>query len=227
MGHVTIDDVSFTAQAGDTYLLWQGTHQNYFSDKKNPWEKHWVNLSGAYVLRLAQSFGISGVSHFPNVNIQDLLLQLQGIAQHAEREDAHEKCVAILSKIFLRLSESLHPTQKKPRSAVQSILLYIERHETESIRIEELAALCQKSPSQIERLFSAEMGIPIYRYILNRKIELAKQLLLETGMTVREIAAFLSFEDEFYFSGLFRRKTGYSPTQYRAISREQASNASS
>ncbi len=125
------------------------------------------------------------------------------------------------------MAESLHPIPKKPRSAVQSILLYIERHETEIIRIEELATLCQKSPSQIERLFSAEMGVPIYRYILNRKLELAKQLLRETGMTVREIAAFLSFEDEFYFSGLFRRKIGYAPTQYSALARKQASNASS
>jgi AraC-like DNA-binding protein len=34
-------------------------------------------------------------------------------------------------------------------------------------------------------------------------------------MTVREVAAYLSFEDEFYFSGLFRRKIGTSPSRYR------------
>ena len=64
-------------------------------------------------------------------------------------------------------------------------------------------------------LFRAEMGMPPYRYVLERKIELARQLLSETGMSVRDIASYLSFEDEFYFSGLFRRKTGFSPTQYR------------
>ena len=70
-------------------------------------------------------------------------------------------------------------------------------------------------PSQAERLFRAETGIPPYRYYLDRKLELACQLLRETGMSVRDIASYLSFQDEFYFSGLFRRKIGVSPIQYR------------
>ena len=75
--------------------------------------------------------------------------------------------------------------------------------------------MCRKSPSQAERLFRAEFGVPPYRYVLNRKIELACQLLRETGMSIRDISSYLSFDDEFYFSGLFRRKMGMSPTQYR------------
>jgi AraC-like DNA-binding protein len=71
--------------------------------------------------------------------------------------------------------------------------------------------------------------MPPYRYALLRKIELAKQLLSETAMSVKEIASYLSFEDEFYFSGLFRQKTGHSPTGYRkamtegsALSKDEA-----
>ena len=95
------------------------------------------------------------------------------------------------------------------------MLAYIEQHETDVIRLEQIASACGKSPSQSERLFRQEMGLPPYRYVLNRKIDLACQLLRETGMSVRDIAAYLSFDDEFYFSGLFRRKMGQSPTQYR------------
>ena len=98
---------------------------------------------------------------------------------------------------------------------VEKMLRYIEQHETEAIRLEQLAEICEKSPSQAERIFHKEMGMPIYRYVLGRKIELARQLLTETGMPVRDIASYLSFDDEFYFSGLFSRKVGMSPTQYR------------
>ena len=101
------------------------------------------------------------------------------------------------------------------------MLDYIEQHETDAIRLEQLAAVSGKSPSQAERLFRATLGLPPYRYVLNRKIEIACQLLTETGMSIRDISSYLSFEDEFYFSGLFRRKMGVSPTQYRKQSLNQ------
>ena len=113
------------------------------------------------------------------------------------------------------MSAHLYAPKKPPETPVRLMLDYIHRHETDVIRIEQLAEVCQRSASQAERLFNAEMGMPPYRYVLNRKLELAKQLLRETGMTVRDVAEYLSFGDEFYFSSLFRRKVGISPSEYR------------
>ena len=123
--------------------------------------------------------------------------------------------MALVTPLFFRMSLALSENEQPQRTPVQTMLDYIAQHETDVIRLEQLAAACGKSPSQAERLFRAAMGIPPYRFILNRKIDLACQLLTETGMSVRDIASYLSFDDEFYFSGLFRRKTGLSPTQYR------------
>ena len=92
---------------------------------------------------------------------------------------------------------------------------YIDRHLTEPLRTDQLAALIGRSVSQAQRLFTAEYNTSLYRYVLDCKLALACRLLRETGMTVREVAAYLSFEDEFYFSGLFRRKIGCSPSRYR------------
>ncbi len=226
-GTVNVNGQTFHPKAGDTYLLLQGKDQNYFSNKKDPWEKIWVNFSGDYALSLASLLGIGERSYFPSLDTSDLLLKLQTVAQYPDREDAAENCAAILSRLFFRLAEAQTPVSEKTHTAVGQMLLYIEQHETERISVEQLAQVCQKSPSQAERLFAAEVGMPIYRYILTRKLELAKQLLRETGMTVREISSFLSFEDEFYFSGLFRKKTGYSPSQYRKESRGHTDRAPS
>ena len=214
-GEVTLDGEHFSPMAGDTYFLPQGMSQEYHSDKKDPWEKIWINVSGELVMTLAKMYGIDRIHHFPKLDTSDLLLKFQYYASHPDVENYAEKCISLLTALFVRMSNHVYKPQEEKSSPIQKILDYIDRHETDVIRIEQLAQICEKSPSQTERLFRAEFGIPPYRYILNRKIEIAKQLLRETGMSIRDIAGYLSFEDEFYFSGLFRRKVGVSPSEYR------------
>ncbi len=214
-GHVRVGDTEFCPRAGDAYFLPQGMPHLYGSNKHDPFEKIWVNFGGKAVDDMIRQYGIEGKFHFPALDISDLLLKMQYYTDHAGLSDRGEKCVSLLHAIFYRLSASCEPKTREHATPVQAMLAYIDRHETDMISLEELAAVCKKSPSQAERLFKKETGMPPYRYILNRKIELARQLLRETGMSVRDISAYLSFSDEFYFSGLFRRKTGCSPTQYR------------
>lgn len=214
-GHVTVGDKSFTAVAGDTYFLPAGLRHSYRSDKKDPWEKIWVNLSGEMVDRLASLYRVDNVFHFPSLDTSDLLLKYQYYASHPNTEHPVEKYSSLLTSLFCRMSNHLYAKTEVPMSPLRRMLDYIDQHETDTIRIEQLADACEKSTSQVERIFRAQMGVSPYRYILDRKLELAKQLLRETGMSVRDVANYLSFDDEFYFSGLFRRKVGVSPSQYR------------
>jgi len=220
-GSVQIDGQSFSPQKGDTYCLPTGFDHRYFSDKKTPWEKIWINLSGNYVNTLFEQFGLRGCYHFPGLDTSDLLQKFQYYAERPATAGTAEKCAALVTQLFFRMSLAQTNTEQPQRTPVQAMLDYIEQHETDAIRLEQLAAVSGKSPSQAERLFRATLGLPPYRYVLNRKIEIACQLLTETGMSIRDISSYLSFEDEFYFSGLFRRKMGVSPTQYRKQSLNQ------
>lgn len=221
-GQVRVGDREFSPGAGDTYFLQQGLDHHYGSDKHDPWEKIWLNVSGNTVAELAKQYGIEGIYFFPSLDISDLLSKFQYHASHPSTQKSAEQCVALLHQIMFRMACTQDAEKQKQISPVQTMLAYIEQHETDVIRLEQLADACRKSPSQAERLFRAEIGVPPYRYVLNRKIDLACQLLSETGMSVRDIASYLSFEDEFYFSGLFHRKVGVSPTQYRKKSQDGA-----
>ena len=214
-GHIHVNGKEFTPKKGDTYCLPMGVDHRYYSDKKDPWEKIWINLSGGYVQALANQLGITEAHCFQGLDTSDLLQKFQYYADRPATAATAEKCAALVTQLFFRMSMALSESEKPQRSPVQAMLDYIEQHETDPIRLEQLAAVAGKSPSQAERIFRAALGMPPYRFVLNRKIELACQLLTETGMSIREIAFYLSFEDEFYFSGLFRRKMGVSPSQYR------------
>lgn len=213
-GTVILDGHSYTLGPGDSYLLPEGHGHEYFSDRNNPWEKIWVNFSGSFSLSLLRLWGLEGVCVFRSLDLSDLLLQLQERASGATPE-ATEQCTGILVQAFTRMAASLHAQPDTLPSQACILQAYIDRHITEPLRTEQLAACIGRSASQAQRLFRGEFGISLYQYVLDRKLSLACQLLRETGMSVREIAAYLSFEDEFYFSGLFRRKIGISPSKFR------------
>lgn len=215
MGHVQIDGKELTLRAGDTYYLPEGHDHFYYADKKDPWKKIWINFSGRFSSELARLCGLEEVYAIPALDTSDLLQKLQYYAVHQEPEYAAESCTALMMQLFHRMARRVYTPAQEPQAPVRKMLLYLEQHAAEPITLEQIAAACGKSPSQAERLFRTETGIPLYRYALDRKISIARQLLTETGMSVKEIAAYLSFSDEFYFSGLFRRKVGVSPTRYR------------
>jgi AraC-like DNA-binding protein len=214
-GHIRLGEQDFSQKKGDTYCLPLHADHHYWSDRKDPWEKIWINLSGKLVQELSRQFGTDGTHWFPGLDTSDLLQKFQYYAERPATAQNAEKCVALVTQLFFRMSQALSAAEKPQRTPVQAMLDYIEQHETDVIRLEQLAEVSGKSPSQAERLFRKATSLPPYRYVLNRKIELACQLLTETGMSVRDVASYLSFEDEFYFSGLFRKKVGMSPTQYR------------
>jgi AraC-like DNA-binding protein len=81
--------------------------------------------------------------------------------------------------------------------------------------IDKIAASFQLSEKHFRRLFKQETGVSPYQYHLEMRIYRAKEMLLGTAMTVKEISARLHFQNPFHFSHAFKQKTGLSPTQWR------------
>jgi YesN/AraC family two-component response regulator len=52
---------------------------------------------------------------------------------------------------------------------------------------------------------------------LEKKISFAKKLLVDTSLSVKQISDKLCFSDEYYFSNIFKKKTGQTPSQYRSL----------
>lgn len=84
----------------------------------------------------------------------------------------------------------------------------------EPLDTRELAALCRISPSLLKKLFSRYAGVGVMEYFRQCKINAAIPLLRE-GASVREVAERFGFPDAGYFSTVFRRVTGHTPTYYR------------
>ncbi len=93
---------------------------------------------------------------------------------------------------------------------------YIYSHIHYRITLDELAEYLNLSPSYLSKLFKKEVGIAISTYILNLKIEKAKNLLQYSEYTISDIANYLAFSSQSHFIQVFQKKIGITPHKYRS-----------
>jgi AraC-like DNA-binding protein len=94
------------------------------------------------------------------------------------------------------------------------IVEVMNEHCTEALSVDELAALCLMSRSNMKRVFSRFSDIGIAKYFTGLKVRRAMQLLND-GLSANETAARLGFNEVSYFHTVFKRETGLTPMQYQ------------
>ncbi|NCU25870.1 AraC family transcriptional regulator [Candidatus Nomurabacteria bacterium] len=84
--------------------------------------------------------------------------------------------------------------------------------------VNDLSALLHFHPNYVISFFKEAIGIPPIEYINSLRIEMSKKLLEADEMQIKQVAASVGFKTSYYFSRIFRQKTGLSPSEYRLIS---------
>ena len=98
---------------------------------------------------------------------------------------------------------------------LKSVLDLIESDLSEDLSLKILAKTAGMSEYHFLRMFKQSTGYTPYQYVINQRIERAKELLVNTEITITEIAYLLGFSTSAHFTHLFRRKTGFLPSQMR------------
>jgi len=101
---------------------------------------------------------------------------------------------------------------------------YISQHIQHSIRTSELAALCNLHPVYFAALFRKSTGLAVKDYMNRARIRHAKDLLDSREYKIAEAAAHSGFEDALYFSKVFKKYAGMSPSVYVQRLRTSESN---
>lgn len=104
-------------------------------------------------------------------------------------------------------------------STVLTCIYFIYQNLYNDISLEDICEHINFNSSYVSRVFKKEVGITISEYILKEKIEEAKRLLLSTNYSILEVSVLLHFNDQSYFTKIFKRFTGMTPKKFRDFGR--------
>lgn len=101
-------------------------------------------------------------------------------------------------------------------SRLQAAIAHVAKHYLRPIPESEVANLCKMSPSRFCREFKATFDVTFMEYLANYRMAQAKRLLANPTMPVADVAVAVGFSDPSYFTRVFRKQEGVSPSEYRA-----------
>jgi ligand-binding sensor protein/AraC-like DNA-binding protein len=153
-----------------------------------------------------------GLARAPFLHIND-----QAIGQ-IYQTTSQENISVITSKAVDAYLEQLEAAAVKPENPNISLMTdYIDKHYPDNLTVEAIADAACLSPGYAGRIFKEQLGLPIMDYVLKVRIDKSKKLLLNPHYQIQAIAEKVGYGDAGYFTKVFRKFEGITPTQFRKI----------
>ena len=112
------------------------------------------------------------------------------------------------------LGEIVERAHNNIPTVVRKMIIYIKKNLTKPLSLSEISSQCAVSAPYASRIFKKYMNMTVTEYINSEKLYYACELIVNTSMNISEIADYLGYCDVFYFSKLFTKKFGKSPSKY-------------
>ena len=206
---------------GFLYLTVPGETEIICADENDPYETYWVIFRGSSapdILRLCGLPCKCGVYPFDkNEECAEILKK----ALYSTKSDGDMAEVFSLLSAFHAVMavhmESLGKVDGKSGNVAKDVAEFLSKNYHCDIKIDEIAETFNYSRNHLYALFKKEYGVSPKEYLINLRIEKARQFLEDKSLelSVKEIAYAIGFHDPFYFSKLFSSKVGVSPLQYK------------
>ena len=148
--------------------------------------------------------------------LQEVAKAVVRISEELGITDTNELVVQMEKlKIKYLLYNNKHDAYNEIIKMVDILFDNIERNLKKGISLEDVANHVNISTYYLSKIFKKEMGVNFITYVTDRKMDLAKEMLVNTDIPVLNIALDLAYNEANYFSKAFKKKTGLTPSEYR------------
>ncbi|WP_070000908.1 helix-turn-helix domain-containing protein [Cellulosilyticum sp. I15G10I2] len=123
-----------------------------------------------------------------------------------------------LNQILIRFVDAVFVYRNSRHGdSIKRAIQYIKQNYMNKITLEEVASAVHVSPNYFSKIFKEESGINFATYLNQIRIEGAKKLLAADETSLADVAYLAGFEDQSYFSRVFKKYTGLSPKRYKEL----------
>lgn len=219
---------SSTIKEGTVFFLFPGLWHRYKPKPTRGWEEYWVGFKGNYPDQLMRKNFFSPKQPFFNAAHNTELLQLfhQLIQTVQLGNEGYNQIAAGITLQILAVIFSINHTYLLNETAgertVRKAKFLLQESLEQAVHMEDIANQLAIGYSSFRRLFKEATGLSPNQYLLELRLNKAKELLATTSLSIQQIADHTGFASIHYFSKLFSQKNGQSPKTFREEIRTNA-----
>ncbi|MBN1674679.1 MAG: helix-turn-helix domain-containing protein [Kiritimatiellae bacterium] len=202
------------------FVIFPGVWHRYGANPPHTWEEIWVTFNGA----IPDRFVAKGLLSPANAVI-DVPAGQQAEPcfrdMHAYLQDGGSGSEQLAGAALFKLLMLLLAWQKQaPRKghgarAIEDAIWFLHHHAADPVDPVALAEKAGMSYASFRKKFKRQTGLAPHQFHLHARMQMARHFLATTNLGVKEVAFKIGFSDPYYFSRLFTRIVGQSPTAYR------------
>ncbi len=223
-GTLQIDGVGeFSVEAGNMFLIYPDIRHTYKPDYQTGWGEYWIGFSGLIIDEIVAkgffSFNQPLLRVGLNERIVDLYIKAMEIA--AEGRAGYQQALAGIVIHILGLASYRDRTYDFDDQYIiqkmNQVKLIMREAIYDKLDLEQLASDIHMSYSNFRKTFKEFIGVSPSYYYQQLKLDEAKLLLSTSAITIKEIAFKLNYDNPESFAVFFKKRTGYSPSEYRMM----------
>lgn len=221
--HFFFDGKEEIVTAGNMVLYRPKEEQHYIYYGVDKTEVYWVHFTGSNVTNILKHYGIGRTGHVFYTGTDTLYPELfKQMIQELQlcRQGFEELLTIYLRQILIHMQRQLsegHTVSSYIQEEIKEAVRYFNEHYNETLSIEDYAHSRNMSTSWFIRNFKQLTGSTPMQYILSIRITNAQILLETTSYNISEITEILGYDNPLYFSRIFKKQKGLSPSEYRKM----------
>ena len=218
--HITQDGNDFDVGAGETFLMAQGKEHYGTRASKGRLSYLWVHFCTDDIWDTAPPH--EWTFHIPEKYTAGSPSRLRRlfelVLQSSQRgcRNSEEMAVCALRLLLLELTAQADSVSPRTSELVQQVSLWVRQNCHRRLTVAEIARRFHYSADYLSSRFRRETGTTLSVFLNECRIELAKSLLSNETVSIKETAYSCGFADEKYFARAFRKSTGMTPSEYRS-----------
>jgi AraC-like DNA-binding protein len=219
-GIFNADERSYQVKPGCLMLILPGMKHAYKPSFETGWQEYWAGFKGDYFTRMLLEGIISPRQIFFNMGLHN---EVRSIYERILEEIRTQpplyqlrSCAGILTLLAEMLTHERRGEKPNYYQKIVEKAKFLMGSRVESaLSLQDISDELGISSSRFNEIFKTYTAMTPYQYFIQLKIHRAEGLLEEEYSSVKEVALSLGFEDQYYFSRLFKNKTGIAPSEWK------------
>lgn len=223
-GIYTIDNNKYIAKKGDLIFYNSGVVHDEFGGNGSNLGTYCLGISNLKIVKLGDNKIIED-NYCPIINcneyFDDILSMFDIIRKSIDVDGIHVAefsnflVQALVVKFRIIIEKNGDVKQIKEPSLAIKVKIYIDKNYNENISLKSIAEAVNANQYYLSHIFKEETGFSPMQYVTRRRIGEAQNLLINTQLSITEIAANVGYNNSNYFQNVFKKIVEYTPGSYR------------